>query len=207
MEQLLLFGEMEGRPPLPPPAEERDVVFFALLLGPQLWAPTARLVTAQREQHGVTGRMRTTDTFHISVLGFGFADELEDDDLALARAVAEDVAVEPFDVVFPELVSWDGKKQPDETCPLVLTCTAGRTEILRLAAKLTSGLIARGFKPRSFMPHEPHLTLLYDTVRVPPTPLDPPISAHVDGFALVYSHRGQSRYTVLWPDAGADARS
>ena len=200
MEQLLLFGEMEGRPPLPPPADERDVIFYALLLGPQLWAPTSRLITAQREQHGVTARMRTTDTFHISVLGFGFADELEDEDLALASAVADDIAFEPFDIVFPELVSWDGKKKADEACPLVLTCTAGRTEILRLAAKLTSSMIARGFRPRSFMPHEPHLTLLYDPVRVPATPLDPPVTARVEGFALVYSHRGQGRYTMLWPE-------
>lgn len=199
MEQLLLFGEMEGRPPLPPPDQERDIIFFALLLGAQLWAPTSRLVTAQRERHGVAGRMKTTDTFHISVLGFGFADELEDEDLALARDAADDVAFEPFDVVFPELLSWDGKKKPDEPCPLVLTCTGGRSEVLRLGAKLTSGLIARGFRPRSFVPAEPHLTLLYDPVRVPPTPLDPPISAHVEGFSLVYSHRGQSRYTVLWP--------
>jgi 2'-5' RNA ligase len=199
MQQLLLFGEMEGRPPLPPPAEDRDVIFFAVLLGAQLWAPVSRLVTAQRETHNVTGRMRPTDTFHISVLGFGFADELEDDDLELARAVASDVTLEPFEVVFPELVSWGAGKKGSEPCPLVLTCDTGRTEILRLAARLTAGLIARGFRPRSFMPQEPHLTLLYDTVRVPKTPLTPPIKAQVEGFSLVYSHRGEGRYTVLWP--------
>lgn len=199
MQQLLLFGEMEGRPPLPPPTEERDVVFYALLLGPQLWAPVSRLVTAQREAHGITGRMRPTDTFHISVLGLGFADELEDEDLELAAAVAADVAIEPFEVMFPELVSWSAKKKADEPCPLVLTCDNGRTGILRLAAKLTAGLIARGFRPRSFMPREPHLTLLYDTARVPKTPLAVPIKAQIESFSLIYSHRGEGRYTVLWP--------
>ena len=199
MQQLLLFGEMEGRPPLPPLAEERDVVFYALLLGPQLWAPVSRLVTAQREGHGITGRMRPTDTFHISVLGFGFADELDDDDLELAAAVAADITIEPFEVSFPELISWEAKKKTGQPCPLVLPCDTGRTEILRLGAKLTAGLIARGFRPRSFMPHEPHLTLLCDSVRVPKTPLAQPITAQVEGFSLVYSHRGEGRYTVLWP--------
>jgi 2'-5' RNA ligase len=200
MQQLLLFGEMEGRPPLPPPAEERDIVFYALLLGAQLWAPVSRLVTAQRAAHGITGRMRPTDTFHISVLGLGFADELEDEDLELAAAVAADVAIEPFEVMFPELVSWSAKKKDGEPCPLVLTCDTGRTDILRLSAKLTAGLIARGFRPRSFTPEQPHLTLLYDSVHVPPTPLNPPVIARVEGFSLVYSHRGEGRYTVLWPE-------
>ena len=37
MEQLALFGEDVGRPPAPPPDWERDRIFYALLLGPQVW--------------------------------------------------------------------------------------------------------------------------------------------------------------------------
>ncbi len=195
--QLQLFSETEGRPPLPPPAAERDVLFYALLLGPQLWAPAARLVTAQREAHGLTGRMRTTDTFHISVLGYGFADELDEDEIELACDVAEDIEFAPFDLVFTELLSWAGHKKPDADCPVVLPVAEGRAETMSLAGRLTLSLIRHGIRPRAFVPKEPHLTLLYDTIRVPLTPLTPPITAHVDSLALVYSHRGEGRYTVL----------
>ena len=76
MEQLALFGEDVGRPPAPPPDWERDRIFYALLLGPQVWGPASRFVTAARANNGVTARMRASDTFHISVLGLGYADEL-----------------------------------------------------------------------------------------------------------------------------------
>jgi 2'-5' RNA ligase len=197
--QLSLFDEMEGCPPRRPPAQERDVLFYALLLGPQLQVPASRLVSAARDTHGLSGRMRSSDTFHISVLGYGFADELTREELELAATIADDVRIKPFELEFPELLSWGGHKKAGENCPLVLTCSDGRGGILGLAARLTSAMIARGFRPRSFMPQEPHLTLLYDPVRVPKTPVDPPIRVMVDGFSLVHSHRGESRYTVLWP--------
>lgn len=196
--QLQLFGDTEGRPPLPPPDHERDVLFYALLLGPQLWAPTSRLVTAARAAHGVIGRMRTTDTFHISVLGYAFADELEDEEIDLAQRIAEDVAFARFDLTFTELLSWAGHKKSGADSPLVLPVATGRAEIMALAARLTISMIAHGLRPRAFVPNEPHLTLLYDPIRVPATPLRHPITAHVDSFCLVHSHRGESRYTILW---------
>ncbi len=200
MQQLSLFGDNEGRPPARPPDRERDVIFYALLLGPQLWAPLARLVTAQREAHGLTGRMKATDTFHVSVLGLGFADTLHDSEIELGRSIAEAVKFEPFDLVFSELLSWSGKKKQGAPCPLVLTCAAGDIDVLRLAARLAASMIAHGFRPRSFAPRTPHLTLLYDTIRVPKRVLEPPISVRLEGFSLVHSHRGQGRYTVLWPE-------
>ena len=199
MEQLQLFSESVGRPPTPPPGRKRDVIFYALLLGTQVFRPASRLVTAVRQAHGVTERMRTTDTFHISVLGLGHVDELSEDDVQLGIGIAEDVAFEPFELVFSELLSWGGNKTETASCPLVLTCSAGDVGVLRLAARLMTAMIARGFRPRSFAPHTPHLTLLYDTVRVPKTVLDPPITVQVEGFSLVHSHRGESEYSVLWP--------
>ena len=197
--QLSLFDEMEGRPRPRPPALERDVLFYALLLGPQLQSPAARLVSSVRATHGLTGRMRSSDTFHISVLGYGFEDELSEEERALAAVIADDVAVEPFELEFAELLSWGGRKKVGDNCPLVLTCSNGSSGVFRLAGRLTAAMIAHGFRPRSFLPKEPHLTLLWDPVRVPRTPVDPPIRVAIDGFSLVYSHRGENRYTVLWP--------
>ena len=199
MEQLLLFGEAGDRPPLPPRAFERDVLFYALLLGPRLWRPASRLVTAQRDRYGLTGKMRPSDTFHISVLGFGFADELREEDIVLARSIAGAVLFQPFELEFPELLSFSGKHEADAAVPLVLRSGAGTDRIHDLAARLTISMIAHGMRPRSFKPDLPHLTLLYDAIRVPPTPLDPPIAAEITGFSLVQSHRGKSKYSVLWP--------
>jgi 2'-5' RNA ligase len=199
MEQLSLFGEAEGRPPLPPPFLERDVLFYALLLGPRLWRPASRLVTAQRDRHGLTGKMRPSDTFHISVLGFGFMDELRGEDIALAHSIANSTAFQPFDLEFPELLSFGGKRKADAPAALVLRTGAGTERVHDLAARLTISMIAHGMRPRSFKPDLPHLTLLYDTIRIPPTPLDPPITTEITGFSLVHSHRGKGKYSVLWP--------
>ena len=198
MLQLALFEEWEGRPPLPPPPLERDVLFYALLLGPQIWHPAARLVTAQRERHGLTGPMRSTDTFHISVLGYGFADELDAADMERAVSIAERTAFLPFTLTFPQLLSFDGRRRRSEKVALVLAAGEGKDAVLELGGRLAGSMIAHGMRPRAFQPQVPHLTLLYDTVRVPPTTLERPLTVDIAAFSLVYSHRGQNRYTVLW---------
>jgi 2'-5' RNA ligase len=198
MRQLALFDESEGRPPLPRPAPERDVLFYALLLGPQLWHPASRLVTALRQEHGLTGRMRSTDTFHISVLGFGFADELKDDDVDRAISIAGRTAFVPFEISFPRLMSFDSHRKKDDEVPLVLTAQGGSDQVLGLAKRLTGSMIVHGMKPRAFQPQLPHVTLLNDVIRVPPTELAAPLIVEIAGFSLVHSHRGQSRYSVLW---------
>jgi 2'-5' RNA ligase len=198
--QLSLFADAEMRPPLPGPPLERDMIFYALLLGPQLWLPASRLMAAQRDLHGLTGKLRTTDTFHISVLGFGFADEVTADDIAFAAAIGDEVAFAPFELSFTQMLSFDGHRKPTTPCAIVLT-PADSSDIIGLGDRLVAAMLARGVRPRSFKPEAPHLTLLYDTVRVPPAPLAAPIPVSVDGFALVYSHRGQGRYTILWRSA------
>ena len=196
--QLVLFNDAEGRPPVQLPALERDVVFYALLLGPQLFAPASRLVTGLRAQHGLTGRMKSSDTFHISVMGFRFVDTLRDGDLELAVRIGETVPFTPFDLAFSELVSWGSKRKTAAPSPLVLTCGESGEPIVALAERIGAAIVAHGTRPAGFVPKLPHLTLLYDTIRVPPAPLEPPIIATVSSFALVRSHRGQSRYSVLW---------
>jgi|GEM_PF-1944387 len=198
--QLSLFAEAEMRPPLPALPLERDMIFYALLLGPQLWLPASRLMAAERDLHGLTGKLRTTDTFHISVLGFGFADELTVDDIAFAVAIGSEVAFEPFALNFTHLLSFGAHKKPSVPAAIVLTPADG-SAVIGLGDRLVAAMLGRGVRPRSFKPETPHLTLLYDTVRVPPTPLAAPIPVSVDGFALVYSHRGQGRYTILWRSA------
>jgi 2'-5' RNA ligase len=195
--QLALFDESEGRPPPQLPPRERDVLFYALLLGPQLFAPASRLVTALRERHGLTGRMKSSDTFHISVMGFRFADTLRDGDLELASRIGQAVPFVPFELAFGELLSW-GKPKAADLAPLVMTCGDSAAPVVALAGRIGAAMIAHGTKPAALVPTLPHLTLLYDAVRVPPQPLEPPISITVQGFALVLSHRGQSRYSVLW---------
>ncbi|HWA19487.1 MAG TPA: 2'-5' RNA ligase family protein [Devosia sp.] len=198
MEQLSLFGEWEGRPPPAPPRLARDVLFYALMLGREVSRPAARLVAAQRERHGITGPMRPEATLHISVLGFGFIDELSEDDVARAGVIANAVAFIPFELSFVAMMSFGGRSAPATRRALVLTPASGSDRILVLAEQLKAAMIAHGVRPRAFAPKQPHLTLLYDTARMPPTPLEPPLDVAIDGFSLVHSHRGQGRYTILW---------
>lgn len=201
MEQLALFGDAVGRPPLPPPLLERDVLFYALLLGPQLWHPASRLVTGLRDTHGLTGRMRPTDTFHISVLGFGFVDELRDADVELAINIATRTAFVPFELSFPQVMSFGSNRKKSDEVALVLTAGGGSDHVLGLAERLTGSMIVHRMKPRAFTPQLPHVTLLYDQVRVPPTDLPAPLTIEISAFSLIHSHRGQGRYSVLWSSA------
>ncbi|RYE11409.1 MAG: hypothetical protein EOP22_00700 [Hyphomicrobiales bacterium] len=202
MEQLALFGDAVGRPPLPPPLLERDVLFYALLLGPQLWHPASRLVTGLRDKHGLTGRMRPTDTFHISVLGFGFADEIAPQDVELAISIAERTRFAPFELAFDRIESLARRRRKADAVPLLLAAGAGSQEITALAARLTNSMIGHGMRPRRLKPSPPNLALLDDVVRVPPTLLDPSLRIEVAGFSLIRAHAGAGRYTVLWsPDA------
>ena len=163
--QLPLFAETEmtASPKAPPP--ERDTVFYAVLLGPQLWLPASRLVAAQRDRHGLTGRLRTTDNFHIPVLDVGFADELTDADIRFAQTIGGEISFEPFELSFTDLLSVDLSRKPSAPAAFALAPRDG-SQILGLGDRLAAAMLSHGVRPHAVTSQMPHVTLLYDAVRV-----------------------------------------
>jgi 2'-5' RNA ligase len=194
--QLSMFGGGNGRQP--PRAQvsplDRDVIFFALLLGRQLQAPLRPLTERLRREFGVRAPLLPHDRLHVSVIGIGFSDDLSAEDVAAARRAVALFDFVPFELSFVEVLSWARGRGPR---PIVLLPGAGSELVTDLGERLAAAMFAEAFDPRGLPPTTPHLTLGYDIAHVPKTTLIPPIRVRVDGVSLVRSHRGEGRYTVL----------
>lgn len=200
--QLSLFGNARMRRVVRPP-RERDVVFFALMLGPALAGRIGPLMAWLRAAFGVTAPVFPPGRLHVSVLGAGFRDDMSGEELAAVRAAAEAVDFAPFELGFAEAATF-GRGEGNRL-PLVLLPDAGAGLVRDLAERLSWAMIERGYDPRGRpLLEAPHLTLCYDAVRVPRTALPAPLRVRVGGVSLIHSHRGEGRYSVLWP-AAADA--
>ena len=128
----------------------------------------------------------------------GYRDDMTDEEVEAVCAAGPMVDFVPFDLAFTEIMSLGGRGDSGRS-PLVLLPEAGSALVIDLAERLTEAMIGQGFDPRAFQPKLPHLTLLYESKRIDKTPLPTPIRVRVDGFALIQSHRGETRYTRLWP--------
>jgi 2'-5' RNA ligase len=176
-------------------------VFFAVLTGGKVTGEIVAAGLAQREQHHLTAPLRPTDTLHISVLGAGIADDLSKEDLDLLCEAGDAVSMPRFEVSFSEAMSFRRKAGPS---PLVLPCDEGVEAMAGLAEALWTQMRERGFTLKSKLTAVYHLTLAYDRVEVPRTPLDQPIRMPVREFALVRSRRGEGKYETIrkWALAG-----
>lgn len=199
MDQLSFFDEP---PPLAVPLAQvpyhrREVVFFGIRI-PELGPEAADVCRMLRRSHGLAGIPYDASRLHVSLLRVGDGDKLSDDDLDRLRRAASQVPFTPFPISFETVLSYDGHAVRDERRPVVFPVADGAAEIIALArdieAKLYRRLPIEGEPPPS-----PHLTLLRDRTRVPLTALNPPFGTRVMGFELICSHRGEHRYSTLWP--------
>jgi len=197
-EQLSMFGSGGGRRASP---LDRDVVFLALLLGRELQVPLGPLAERLHREFGVRAPFLSADRLHVSVIGIGFADDLSKNDITAARRAIELFDFVPFELSFVQVMSWARGRGPR---PIVLVPGAGSELVTDLGERLAAAMFAEAFDPRGLPPTTPHLTLGYDGARVPKTELIPPIGVRVDGVSLVHSHRGEGRYSVLWPEPGSN---
>jgi 2'-5' RNA ligase len=177
-----------------PPSLGPDPVFFAVLTGGKVTGEIIAAGLAQREQHHLTAPLRPTDTLHISVLGAGIADDLSPDDIELLVEAGDAVSMPRFEVSFTEAMSFRRRAGRN---PLVLPCDEGAEAMAGLAEALWAQMRERGFTLKSKLTAVYHLTLAYDPVLVPPTPLEQPIRMPVREFALVRSRRGEGRYETI----------
>jgi 2'-5' RNA ligase len=177
-----------------------DPVFFAIMLGGKVAGDVAAAGQQLRSYYRLTSLLRTGPTLHVSVLGAGIADDLTPEDFALIVEAGSAVTMPRFDLSFVEAFSFRraGAK------PLVLPCDEGAEEVAALAEALWAQMRERGFTLKGKLDAAYHLTLAYDRVLVPKTPLEQPIRMPVKEFALVRSYRGDGRYDTIkrWTLAG-----
>jgi len=195
MEQLCLFPEAAA--PRPPRRRPQDLVFFAVRARALDRSPN-RLIADLRQRFGLTGPDRPRETWHVSLLRVGLFERLTPIDIDMLCAAAARVAPPTFDLLFDRVGSFGRSEQRGQR-PLVLWGGPGAADIVGLARDIEHALLGSGHVPDGEAIAVPHLTLLYDPVRVPLLPLVQPIRLRVTGFALIHSLRGQSRYEQMWP--------
>jgi 2'-5' RNA ligase len=191
MGQLSLFGT---RPHRPIPAGEP--IYAAALPGAQLTSALPPLIERLRTDFGVAAHSKPQERRHVSVLGIGIAHQMSADDVETAIRVTQNFVVAPFDLAFTTVMSY--RRGPSgRSAPIVLVPDRETIQVPELAALLAQAMIAEALDPRGALGGGPHMTLLYDAAWVPPTPLPDPIVVRIERVALVQSHWGQGRYTIL----------
>ena len=193
--QLSFLDTLVSEPPRP--ASLRPMVFFGIRLAPLALAAAA-IVGALARDYRLTHGLRPAATQHVSLLRVGHGDRLTRDDRQALCAAAAGVAFAPFDISFDTVMSFTAHRPAP--FPLILSVAEGAAPITALARAIETRAFRHAIRPEGGPPGMPHMTLLYDPARIPPTPLPAPLAARIDRFDLIWSHRGQSRYTSLWPD-------
>ena len=182
-------------PPVPSFDGPIDPVFFAILpdaeAKPQIVA-RARQVAAD---YNLTGPLVPTERHHVTLQYVPVPRGAVGWFAAIARFVALDIGIPPFEVTFDDALSFR-TKQGDH--PIVLRGGAG--ELMGLFQILGEGMRRLGFGEFARRTFTPHITMLYDRREVPAHAVEP-VTWRAREFLLIHSVRGQGRHDVVgrWP--------
>ncbi len=191
MEQLDLFDAL--------PVQGRDVVFYGALLPPETAEQALAPVRKRLAGLGLAARLHRDDRLHVSLLRVGYHDRLNEAHVEALRAAAQAIDMPPLAVAFTELMSFGRPGQRGKRA-LVLVPGADADRVLSLAAQIEREVRDRRVPIDGMAGGVPHMTLLYAPQRIPPMALEPPIVLPLDRLHLIRSHRGETRYSKLWPD-------
>lgn len=174
-----------------------DTLFFALRPPEALASEIGRLANRSKQLFGLKGPAIPAPRLHITLSYLGLhAGDL----VALAEKAAEGLSARPVEVTFDRMVSFKGKPGNQ---PLVLVGGEQLIGLRFLQRQLALELKRVGLASAAKAPFTPHITLLYDRVTVPETPIDP-ITWTVRELVLVQSVVGLGRHIDLrtWPLLG-----
>lgn len=176
----------------------RESLFFALLPDAAAAERAAAAGTRLREQHGLRGRLLPRERLHVTLHYLGEYAGVPPTLLAQARAAAQALRAEPFELRFDQAGSFSGNPRAR---PLVLRGDAQCQQALhRLRQALLQALGRHGVAARAEAAYVPHMTLAYDE-RLLPLQAVPEVAWTVRELVLVRSLQGQGRHLRegTWP--------
>lgn len=193
----LLFDSVGDRfprfvaPPVPSFSGPIDPVFFAILPDTNARVEIVRQGERVRGAYGLTGRVTPAERLHVTLQWVPVPRGAVEWFAAIARFVALDIGIPPFEVTFDEVLSF---KKKEGSRPVVLRGGVG--ELMGLFQILGEGMRRLGFGEFARRTFTPHVTMLYDRREVPAHPIAP-ISWRVREFVLVHSVQGHGRHDIL----------
>lgn len=182
-----------------PPWPVREALFFAVLPEGETAHDLVEVGRRLCRRFGVRGAVQPAARLHVTLLGFRVEESALGAGIAIARRIGDAVRAPSFAAVFEGAMSFGSQDRP----ALVLRCgQGGEAGLAGLRDRLRDAIddlgVTREGVDEGFAPH---LTLVYDSGRIPEVALDAPIPLIARELVLIRSEQGLGRHTHLgrWP--------
>jgi 2'-5' RNA ligase len=175
------------------PSGTPSSIFFAVFPPPAVAACIAERAGDMRRALGLRGKLLAPDRLHASLHYVGEYEEVPPNMVATADEVVRALNPPAFNVVWDRVASFPNRRP---TVPCVLLGGDGLVGLADLYQRLGSASHAAGLGHRFDRRYTPHMTLLYDKIRIAEHAVEP-IGWTVTSISLVQSLVGQTRYIEL----------
>jgi 2'-5' RNA ligase len=132
---------------------------------------------------------------HVTLSALGRRSRFSTLDLAARKEELSSVALEPFMLVFDQLMSYDRR---DGKKPLVLCCSSPNRHLLDLRSRIVEAQKQPGVEDGTARGFSPHMTLFYTHHFVRRQQLERAVEWLVADFHIIWSHTGECRHESLW---------
>lgn len=185
MSQQMSFDGLDAQP--------TDRLFFAVFPDPETASRIAECAQDLRDRHGMQGKLVRKDRLHITLHHLGDYAGLPQDIVTKANKAAESVSAAQFDVTFDRAASFAGRPG---NLPIILLGSDGVVSLVKFQQQLGEAMMKTGLAKRAEKNFTPHVTLLYDKVRIDEHAIEP-ISWTTSEFVLVHSRLGATQHIQL----------
>jgi len=170
-------------------------LFFGIYPDADAAAVIDELAQRLRADHGLKGKPRPKELFHLTLLDLSDCTGPAERVIALAREAAGTLAMPPFVIALDHVVRFGRSGNR----PLVLEGGDGVAALVVLRQALADAMAKAGLRVRA-KSYTPHLTLLYDRGEVAAQAIET-ITWTVREFVLVQSLIGHGRHLPIrrWP--------
>lgn len=170
-------------------------LFFAVMPDADAAAAIGELGRGLAGQQNLHGKRLASERLHVTLHHLGDYAGLPPSLLARARAAAERLRMEAFDVRFDRIGTFGGGRRQ---MPCVLRGEEGVKGLFQLQRTLARRMAEQGITGDTRF--TPHLTLLYTDATLPLQRIEP-VQWRVREFVLIRSFLGQTRYQFegRWP--------
>jgi 2'-5' RNA ligase len=177
---------------------QKERIFFAALPDDKTAARIHALAERLKHENKFEGTLILSQHLHVTLFHLGDWAALPEEIVKLAKSAAAQISLAPFGVTFRRAESF---RNSTGIYPFVLT-DKDTAQWHGLHTALGAALKSVGLGGATQGEFKPHVTLLRDKLRVPPSPVE--ISWTVRDFVLVHSLLGKTTHIHLgrWPLRG-----
>jgi len=177
---------------------QKERIFFACLPDEEAAARIHAVAEGFKRNKGLEGALILPEHLHVTLFHLGDWASLPEEIVRLAKEAAAQIEAAPFEVMFRRAESFRNRTG---IYPFVLSGDAAQWQTLYIA--LGAALKRAGLGGATQGDFQPHVTLVYDKLRIKPFAAEP-IAWTVREFVLVHSRLGKTEHIHLgrWPLRG-----